>query len=72
MTVEELFNKNFNVPRTPRSAEYWGGVRAALAFRLESKKIVLPYRVGTAAADAFFAGVDAGHLIWRQSKEQAA
>lgn len=65
LSVEQLFQTAFYNGRTPRSAEYQTGTRAALAFRLERKNIEPPYQPGTAAADAFFAGIAEGHALWR-------
>ncbi|SCX40559.1 hypothetical protein [Nitrosospira sp. Nsp1] len=67
-TVDELMAEAFDQPRTPRSPEYKAGVRAALEYRINGKKITLTtYELGTAAADAYFAGTDEGHRIWRQA-----
>lgn len=65
MTVDELMLAAFFNGRTPRSAEYKAGTRMALEHRLERADIVPPYQAGTAAADAFFAGLDEGKSIWR-------
>lgn len=37
----------------------------ALEQRIERKDFDMPYQVGTAAADAFFAGIEEGKTIWR-------
>ncbi len=50
--------------RVPRSSEYTVGVRALLLGRLVRRPLACPYKLGTAAADAFFAGVDEGSRIW--------
>lgn len=65
LSVDQLFQTAFYNGRTPRSTEYQTGTRAALAFRLERKDIEPPYQPGTAAADAFFAGIAEGHALWR-------
>lgn len=67
LTVDQLFQTAFYNGRTPRSAEYQTGTRAALAFRIERKDIDPPYQAGTAAADAFFAGISEGHALWRSA-----
>lgn len=64
-TVDELVAQAFSTQRDPRSPEYKAGVRAALNYRLNGKRISLPFRIGSAAADAYFSGTDEGHRIWR-------
>ena len=66
----QLFNKAFDRPRDPRSPEYKAGVRASLVFRLRGVPIKCPHPVGTAAADAFFSGIDEGNRIWRKETGQ--
>lgn len=70
--VEQLFEQAFPVggTRDPRSAPYKEGVRAVLAFRIDGTKIPLPYRLGTAEADAHFAGCDEGHMLWRKAVDE--
>lgn len=72
-TVDSLFNEAFakNLHRDPRSEEYKAGVRAALTYRLHGTKIQCPYRTGTSQADAYFAGTEEGHRIWRRAVEKA-
>lgn len=65
MTVDQLMQAAFFNGRTPRSAEYKAGTRMALEHRIDRIDIVPPYQAGTAAADAFFAGLDEGKSIWR-------
>jgi len=65
-TADEIFKDAFDVPRNPRSPEYKRGVLAALKFRREGVKISDPFPEGTAASDAFHAGVDEGHTLWRE------
>lgn len=65
MTVDQLMQAAFFNGRTPRSAEYKAGTRMALEHRIDRTDIVPPYQAGTAAADAFFAGLDEGKSIWR-------
>lgn len=65
LSVDQLLQTAFYNGRTPRSAEYKAGVRAALEHRIERKDFDMPYKVGTAAADAYFAGTDEGKAIWR-------
>lgn len=65
LSVDHLYNKAFNSTRDPRSQEYKAGVRAALAFRIEGKRITQPYRPETAQDDAYHSGLAEGHGIWR-------
>lgn len=53
-----------------RSAEYRSGALDVLRFRLEGRRICCPFREGTAQFDAYFAGNDRGHVLWRELKEQ--
>ncbi|SEO65147.1 hypothetical protein [Nitrosovibrio sp. Nv6] len=66
-TVDEFMIEAFGQPRDPRSPEYKIGVWAALEYRVNGKKTAFPYVLGTAAADAYFSGMDEGHRIWRQA-----
>lgn len=45
---------------TPRSKEYEAGFKAGLLSRLAGETITYPYQTGTAAADAYFSGIDEG------------
>lgn len=65
LSVDQLYQTAFYNGRTPRSQEYKAGARMALEHRIERKDIEVPYQVGTAAADAFFAGIEEGKTIWR-------
>lgn len=65
VTVEQLFQTAFCDGRAPRSVEYKAGARMALEHRIERRDIDPPYLAGTAAADAFFAGIAEGHALWR-------
>lgn len=64
--ADTLYAEAFSTQRDPRSPEYKAGVYAALKYRYEAKKIDVPYKLGTASADAFFSGLDEGHNIWRR------
>lgn len=68
LSAHKIFDRAFSRPRDPRSAEYKAGVMAALRFRIEGTKINRPYRIGTAAADAFFSGISEGHSLWREEE----
>lgn len=66
LKVERILDVAFFPGRTERSPEYREGCRAALEFRLVGRRIHAPYAAGCAAADAFFAGVQEGHAVWRR------
>lgn len=68
----DLFAQSFERPRDPRSMEYRAGVLAALQFRLAGHAITRPYSAGTAADDAFDAGMAEGHAIWRAAAASAS
>lgn len=59
---------------TTRSAEYRRGMLDVLRFRLDGAPIHCPYREGTPQFDAYFAGNDRGHAVWRalQQTERSA
>lgn len=66
--AEELFAAAFSKPRDARSAEYKQGVLDTLKMRLHETNGLAGkaiYRMGTAAADAYYAGCDEGHRIAR-------
>jgi hypothetical protein len=65
LSVDQLYQTAFYNGRTPRSQEYQAGARMALEHRIDRKDFDMPYQVGTAAADAFFAGIEEGKTIWR-------
>lgn len=74
LSVYALMLAAFSVPREPRSDEYKAGVRAALELFIEGKRMPFPppFPLGTAAADAYLAGVDEGRAIRRSLQAQAA
>lgn len=55
-----------------RSLEYWRGVLDVLRFRMEGDRIECPFREGTVQFDAYFAGNDRGHALWRQMQHEVA
>jgi hypothetical protein len=67
--IERLMKAAFDRPRDPRSDAYKLGVRELLANRVLGAPFRCPYTLGTAEADAFFAGSDEGRMIWRQHEE---
>jgi hypothetical protein len=70
-TADQLFAAAFNTPRDARSPEYKAGVLAALHRRIDGVRAPNPYPLGTAAADAFWAGVDEGYRIYRTAVASA-
>jgi hypothetical protein len=67
--VDRLTDAAFNRPRDPRSDAYKLGVRELLANRVMGVNFRCPYKLGTAEADAFFAGSDEGRTIWQKHQE---
>ncbi len=49
-----------------RSAEYWRGALDVLRFRMLGAQIQCPYREGSSQFDAYFAGNERGHQMWRE------
>jgi hypothetical protein len=68
-TVDELMAEAFAPGRDPRSPEYKAGVRSILDWRINGAQPALPYALGTAQADAYFAGQEEGGAIWRSLRE---
>lgn len=61
----DLFVEAFDGPRDQRSNEYKAGVLAVLQLRFgEIDDVSCPYPLGTASADAYFAGCREGHTIY--------
>lgn len=68
--VNSLMDWLFLPGRDPRSAAYHAGVRGMLLFKLCHQPLKQPYTVGTAEADAWWAGNEEGrHAI--QARLQA-
>lgn len=69
--VAELFEKAFGLgnPRDRRSDAYKMGVRSALNYRCCGKKMECPFSMGTAEADAYFAGANEGHELFHDWRE---
>lgn len=55
---------------TPRSPEYRRGIEDVLRFKIEGKRIVCPFREGTAQFDAYFSGNDRGWALYRAEVER--
>ena len=68
-TVESLKAVAFAPGREMHSAEYKAGVRAILDWRINGAPLTVPYALGTAQADANFAGQEEGKAIWRSLRE---
>ncbi len=45
---------------------------SALVYRFNGERMSRPYEVGTAEADAWFAGTREGHRRWRDWQEKQA
>lgn len=57
----------------PRSPEYRAGALYILQRKAgEVAEQLCPYTLGSAQADAWFAGCDAGHLLWQRVMEELA
>jgi hypothetical protein len=54
-----------------RSPEYRRGVLDVIKYRMHGVRIRAPYQLGTSQADAYFAGNDRGHALWRALQEAA-
>lgn len=71
-TADQLFTAAFAVPRDPRSVAYKAGVLAALKFRIEGRRIPRLYDPASAEDDAYYAGVQEGHAVWRKAQAEMA
>jgi hypothetical protein len=61
--VDRLMADAFDIPRDPRSDAYRDGARALLLFKLVDKPLHNPFELGTAYADAWWAGRNEGLSI---------
>ena len=57
---------------TPRSAEYRRGIEDVLRLKFGGQPIRCPFQPGTAQFDAYFAGNDRGHAIYREDAQRRA
>lgn len=64
LLVDDLMRAAFNIARDKRSDAYKLGARELLKHRAAGIRFVSPFPMGTAEADAFFAGSDEGRMIW--------
>ena len=72
LQVERLMALAFFPGRAPRSVEYREGCQAALEYRILVRRMRAPYPAGCCEADAWFAGAEEGHAIWRRKCDAAA
>lgn len=70
--VERLMALAFFPGRAPRSVEYREGCQAALEYRILARHMRAPYPAGCCEADAWFAGTEEGHAIWRRNFDATA
>lgn len=71
--IEALMVKTFHAGREARSKEYRNGCRAMLNNRLADVPFpYLPYTIGTAASDAYYAGQAEGRAIVDQERQAGA
>ena len=69
MTTPEQIVDSVLAIGTKRSTEYRRGILDVLRFRLVGDPIQCPYRESTPQFDAYFAGSDRGHAVWRTLQE---
>lgn len=68
LTAQAIFDERFAVPRDPRSQAYKTGMLALLKYRMgeiERADFYCPFELGSAEADAWFAGGDEGKHWYR-------
>jgi hypothetical protein len=65
---DEAFTRN--TTRDPRSSEYKDGVALCLNNKIFGHPIRSAWVPGCAETDAFYAGVEEGHAIWRRVGEE--
>ena len=59
--AQQMYDFRFSAcAGAPRSQEYKAGFMAGLLSRLAGETITYPYQTGTAAADAYFSGIEHG------------
>jgi len=70
MTIAtQLYQKAFHPTRDARSAAYQAGVLDTLNFKESGTELKHPFEPGSAEADAWFAGNQEGHNLWRDHQE---
>jgi hypothetical protein len=71
MTAQQIFDERFGRPHDPRSKPYKAGVLYILRRKAgEIERQVCPHATGSSEADAWYAGVDEGLLLWRAEQRQ--
>ena len=75
MTAQQLWSIAFvATSRDPRSQAYKEGALYALQIRAGERDkgtAPTPYALGSPQADAYLAGADEGHRVWRDYQERA-
>lgn len=69
--IEDLVDHEFQFG-DPRSQEYREGAIDLICRREIGAELRKPYAMGTAQADAYWAGVDRGWAIWHKMRDQIA
>lgn len=69
--ARRLLDQAFAVARAPRSPPYRLGVYHMLLKALQGEHLACPFKLGTADADAWFAGCNEGRRIASQHKMPA-
>lgn len=70
--ARRVLDAAFKEPRTQRSDKYKRGIQEGLIAYLEgTRKVVCPFRIGTAAADAFFFGVEEARPLCHLAQDMA-
>lgn len=72
LQVKRLMALAFFTGRAPRSVEYRKSCQAALEYRILCRRMPPRCRAGSCEADAWFAGAEEGHAIWRCKCETVA
>ena len=70
--AETLFQQAFPKIRNPRSIAYKCGVLSCLEFRFDGKRISCPYEVESSGNDAWYAGNEEGHRIYKTHASQTS
>lgn len=71
-TPEAIVDADLAHGMEARSTEYRAGMIDVLMFRMRRVQIQCPHKPGTAAFDAYFAGNERGHRLWRTLQAKAA
>ena len=68
--LEKLVDRELG-RRNPHSPEYHLGMLDALRYREKGSGLPQRYELGTAQADAYYAGSECGRALWRRWQEEA-